>query len=115
LLVLRELAAAEGRVVLAPGESRLWDRRFMIALEREAPGAVEIGYFERGGGRQPVGKAEVGGGLPRLLYPILPAVWDADGLAAVPYIGYRRTGAAAPPQIVLRPVNSLTSAGFAVV
>ena len=31
--------------------------------------------------------------LPRLIYPALPAIWDADGLAAVPHLGYRRSTA----------------------
>jgi hypothetical protein len=53
--------------------------------------------------------------LPRLVFPMLPAVWDATGLAAVPALGYRREGAAALPRIVLRPVNCLAGAPFAVV
>ncbi|HEY1258251.1 MAG TPA: tRNA lysidine(34) synthetase TilS [Stellaceae bacterium] len=115
LLVLRELAAAEGRVALAPGENRSWDRRFLIISDDKAPETVEIDYLGFEGARALGCKAERPGGLPRLLYPILPAVWDADGLAAVSHLGYRRIGAGAPPQIVLRPVNSLTGAGFAVV
>lgn len=115
ILVLRELAAAEGRVVLAPGQSRLWDRRFAVALAGEAPGPVAIGYLAHDRPRAIGRAAQQPGGLPRLVYPVLPAVWDETGLAAVPHIGYRRNGAAMPMQLVLRPVSSLTGAGFAVV
>jgi len=53
--------------------------------------------------------------LPRLLLPILPIVWDEDGIAAVPHLGYRREGVDAMLQVVFRPVNPLTQAAFAVV
>lgn len=115
VLVLRELARAEHRVPLAPGACRRWDRRFAVSLARTAPAAVTVGYLG-GEGARALGRDAVRGGLPRLLYPVLPAVWDARGLAVVPHIGYRRDGASsAPLRIVLHPVNSLASAGFAVV
>jgi hypothetical protein len=53
--------------------------------------------------------------LPRLLLSILPGVWDEKGIAAVPHLGYGREGVVGLPQIVFRPVNPLTQAGFAVV
>jgi hypothetical protein len=54
-------------------------------------------------------------GLPRLVYPILPAAWDEEGIAAVPGLDFRREGTAAVPQFVFRPRNPLTQADFAVV
>jgi hypothetical protein len=42
-------------------------------------------------------------------------VWDAEGLAGVPHLGYRRPGVGTLPAISFRPVNPLTSAGFTVV
>jgi hypothetical protein len=53
--------------------------------------------------------------LPRLLFPILPAVWDDNGIAAVPHLGYRSESAGVLPRFIFRPVNPLTQAGFAVV
>jgi hypothetical protein len=53
--------------------------------------------------------------LPRLLHPILPAVWDEDGIVAVPQSGYLRHRAAAVPEIDFRPINPATRAGFTVV
>jgi hypothetical protein len=52
---------------------------------------------------------------PRLLLPIFPVIWDENGMAAVPHLGYRRERIGALPRIVFRPVNTLTQAGFAVV
>ena len=40
---------------------------------------------------------------------------DETGIAAVPHLGYGREGVVGLPQIVFRPVNPLTQAGFAVV
>ena len=53
--------------------------------------------------------------LPRLVYPVLPAVWDERGLAAVPHLGYRRAGVATLPRLSFRPANPLARAGFTVV
>ena len=80
-------------------------------------GAVTVGYLGSSGvvalnrDRQKTRRC----GLPRLIYPILPAVWDQEGVAAVPHLGYRREGAAALPEFGFRPINPLTQAGFTVV
>jgi tRNA(Ile)-lysidine synthase len=101
---------------LTPGTSFLWDRRFSVVLSATAAGAVTVGYLGRSGvvelNRY---RLEMRGGLPRLIYPILPAVWDQEGIAAVPHLGYRREGAAALPEFSYRPINPLTRAGFTVV
>ena len=116
-LVLRELAGAAGPVRLTPGTRLLWDRRFSVALPATAPGAVTIGYLGHSGvaalNRQQ--HEQCRGGLPRLLYPVLPAVWDAEGIAAVPHLGYRRRPDAAVPEFSFRPIHPLTRAGFTVV
>jgi tRNA(Ile)-lysidine synthase len=117
ILVLRELARADGPVRLMPGTSLLWDRRFRVALPATGAEAVTVGYLGYSGvvaltrGRPRPGPC----GLPRLVYPILPAVWDKEGIAAVPHLGYRREGAAALPVLSFRPVKPLTQAGFTVV
>jgi tRNA(Ile)-lysidine synthase len=117
ILVLREAAAAAGPITLQPGTELVWDRRFHLALAADAPARLRVGYLQR------AGAAELdqrildlrGPSLPRLVYPFLPAVWDAAGLAAVPALGYRRDRTAWLPQIVLRPVNCLAGGTFAVV
>jgi tRNA(Ile)-lysidine synthase len=116
VLVLRELHGAAGPIRLTPGTSFLWDRRFSVVLPPTATGAVTVGYLGRSGvvalNRH---WREMHRGLPRLIYPILPAVWDQEGIAAVPHLGYRREGAASLPEFSFRPINPLTRAGFTVV
>ena len=115
ILVLRELACAAAPVGLPPGTSRLWDCRFSLALP--AGKAVSVGYLGQSG------VAELNrvrprwrrGGLPRLVYQILPAIWDEEGIAAVPHLGYRRDAVTALPQVDFRPINPSTRAGFTVV
>jgi hypothetical protein len=110
LLVLRELALASPPVEIAAGERRCWDRRFSVAA---VASGFTVGYLGHGGGELP--DAARGAGLPRLVYPVLPACWDDRGLAAVPHIDYRRVGLAMPPRLVFRPPRGLTEAGFTVV
>jgi tRNA(Ile)-lysidine synthase len=112
LLVLRELAAASAPMQVEPGASLVWDRRFAVDLAPSAPGGFTLGYLGQSGAAAP----EHGtGDLPRLIYPVLPALWDEEGLAAVPHLGYRRPGVEALPRLSFRPANPLTSAGFTVV
>jgi tRNA(Ile)-lysidine synthase len=117
ILVLRELARAAERVRLTPGTSLLWDRRFSVALPATGTETVTVGYLGYSGvvalNRQQPGPRPCG--LPRLVYPILPAVRDNEGIVAVPHLGYRREGVAALPELSFRPINPLTRAGFTVV
>jgi tRNA(Ile)-lysidine synthase len=117
ILVLRELAGASEPVRLTPGMSFLWDRRFDVVLPATANGPVTVSYLGRSGvialNRHRSETCRCG--LPRLIYPILPAVWDQEGIVAVPHLGYRREGNAALPEFSFRPINPLTRAGFTVV
>jgi tRNA(Ile)-lysidine synthase len=117
LLVLREAGTMAGPMSLQPGTARFWDRRFRVALAAEATRDLVIGYLGRAGiselGRRMVDPPR--SQLPRLVYPVLPAVWNAAGLAAVPALGWRHDGVGPLPQIVLRPVNCLSTAPFTVV
>jgi tRNA(Ile)-lysidine synthase len=116
LLVLRELAGAEPPVRLEAGERRFWDRRFTASLPSTADRGFTLGYLGQCGiglsGIRHVGGA---GDLPRLVYPVLPALWDEEGLAAVLSLGYRRMPEPALPVLGLRPATPLTTAGFTVV
>ena len=116
-LVLRELAAAAGPVRILPGTNLVWDRRFAVALPANPAGPVTLGYLGESGvaeldWRTPELRRV---GLPPLIRPILPALRDEKGIAAVPHLGYRRRGVSPLPKLVFRPVKSLSDAGFAVV
>jgi tRNA(Ile)-lysidine synthase len=117
ILVLRELAAAADPVLVGPGTNLLWDRRFAVASPPEMKRRVSLGYLGRAGSAELERRAPElrRAGLPLLLQPILPALRDEAGLAAVPHLGYRREGATLLPKLVFRPVKSLSDAGFAVV
>jgi tRNA(Ile)-lysidine synthase len=116
-LVLRELAAAASPARIWSGTRIVWDRRFEVALPATTAGPFTIDYLDE------IGVAELDGraaelprtGLPLLVRPILPALWDEDGIAGVPHLGYRREGVSLLPELVFRPVKSLSDAGFAVV
>jgi tRNA(Ile)-lysidine synthase len=112
LLVLRELAAAGRPVCLAPGARLWWDRRFAVAVPAAATG-LTLGYLGRCGGR--VAGQPPAGALPPLVHSVLPALWDAHGLVAVPHLGFRRDGATPLPALALRPVTGVAQACFTVV
>jgi len=112
ILVLREPEAASAPVRLAPGANLVWDRRFAADLSATAATGFTLGYL----GRRGVPSDESGAGdLPRLIYSVLPAMWDEEGLAAVPHLGYRRAGVGVLPRVFFRSANPLTHAGFTVV
>jgi len=117
VLALRETARAAPPLALAAGGSAVWDRRFAAKLPATAPAPVTVGQLGDAGVAA-LPRAAAGGGddpLPRLLYPALPAVWDAAGLAAVPHLSWRRTTAARLVDLTFRPAVSLFSIGFTVV
>ncbi|HEY1431156.1 MAG TPA: tRNA lysidine(34) synthetase TilS [Stellaceae bacterium] len=117
ILVTRELAKAAPPLRLLAGESIVWDRRFEVVTPQGDTGPFTIGCL----GLSEIPRLDrtllhaTRAGLPRLLLPVLPAVWDEKGLAGVTHLGYRREGVAGLPQVLFRPVNPLTQAAFAVV
>jgi tRNA(Ile)-lysidine synthase len=112
-LVLRELAAACPPARLEPGDAFLWDQRFAVVLPPTAQQGFWFGYLGQSGGA--VVTEPRTGDLPRLTHPVLPALWDAAGLATVPHLGYLRAGLAASSLIFFRAARALTQAGFTVV
>jgi tRNA(Ile)-lysidine synthase len=117
VLVLRELARAAPPARLEPGAGLLWDRRIAAELPGSAPSGFILGYLGQFGvvavdRRLRDRRADT---LPRLLFPVLPALWDEAGLAAVPHLCYRRSGVGMLPALRFRPANPLTRASFTVV
>ncbi len=112
ILVLRELAGTSAPVRVEPGAKLVWDRRFRVVHAATAARGFTLGCLAQSGAAMP---EHPNRDVPRLAYPMLPAWWDEEGLAAVPVLGYRRTGVGVLPQLSFRPANPLTRAGFAVV
>jgi hypothetical protein len=72
-----------------------------------------LGYLGQSGTRPVLDQDDRA--LPRLVHPVLPALWDETGLMAVPNLGYARAAATELPRIAFHPVNRLSHAGFTVV
>ena len=99
VLVCREPAAASETLTLEPGESALWDRRFVVALARSAgPGRFTVRRLGTDGLARARAQARAAGAtletarIPPPARPALPALFDLDGPLAAPHLQYRRTG-----------------------
>jgi tRNA(Ile)-lysidine synthase len=127
ILVLRELAAAEDPLLVEPGQTIVWDRRYEVTSPLAAERAATVGYLGSSPAFSPsrqradkIDSVDEGlrgklRSLPGLARSTLPAMWDAEGLLAVPHIGYRRAGSGALPRIAFRPANPLSQGWFTVV
>jgi len=121
LLVCREPSAARQELPLSERRPVLWDGRFLI------PPATALAVPSR-----PLTVARLGGAgwralraaepavvrrpVPAPVRPSLPALFDADGLLAVPHLGYgrRRRGVYTEVAIRFAPRNPLAPATFVV-
>lgn len=92
ILVCREPAAMSGPVAVAAGASVSWDGRFRVAVAGSGPGRI-AGLGPAGWRlvRRAPGIPEI----PAAAAPTLPALFDAQGLAEVPHLGWRRQPPAA--------------------
>lgn len=127
LLVVREPAAVEGPVALHPGTALFWDGRFRIRLKapsflkEEAAASLRIAALGNEGHAQICRDDPAirrGHDLPRLAVETLPALWDLDGVRAVPHLCYGRR--AADPDsvnavaVAFRPAHPWGGAGFGI-
>jgi len=91
LLVCREAAAISDRQAAPPNARLHWDGRFAIMVPAEAPAGLSVGPLgEAGAARLAADGGD--GGVPAVVRLTLPALSDADGLAAVPSLGWCRPG-----------------------
>ena len=118
ILVCREARPSPELVAATVGASAMWDNRFQIAV---APGSRRRGLCVDRLGRH--GWSHViavrpdlrHGSVPRPARPALPALWDDDGVVAVPRIGYVRDGMDATAERVtfrFSPPLALSPVGF---
>ena len=98
VVVCREPAAAPEVLPLKPGDSALWDRRFVVSLGRSAaPGRFLVRRLGTDGLAQARASARAAGAplrtdcVPPPARPALPALFDLDGPLAAPHLQYRRT------------------------
>ena len=98
IVVCREPSAASEICPLAPGESALWDRRFVVSLGRSAgTGPFVVRRLGTDGLAQARAMARREGMplatdcIPAPVRPALPALFDLDGPLAAPHLGFRQT------------------------
>ena len=97
VVVCREPSAASEVRPLVPGESTLWDGRFVVSLGRAAgPGPFVVRRLGTDGLAQARAMARRAGmplstdRIPAPARPALPALFDLDGPLAAPHLGFRR-------------------------
>jgi tRNA(Ile)-lysidine synthase len=117
-LFSREAARMAPPVALSPGAEIVWDGRFRAEVAADAAPGLTLGALGPHGWRRIANLA--GGGLPPVpaaVRPTLPAVYGADGISAVPHLGYNRSNEAGRclRWIVAAPSNPLTVAGHCLV
>lgn len=116
VLVLRETARTAPPLHLVPGMTGIWDRRFRATLPPDAAAPLTLGCLGADGVAALDSRAiAIDNPLPRLVYPMLPALRDGAGLAEVPHLGYGRAETTALPALVFSPPMPLCGAGFTVV
>ena len=117
VLVCRELAEVERPVALSPAETLMWDRRFRVEAATSCPDGVTVGAL--GQDRGPLSHEALRRlrALPGQARMSIPALRDAEGLAAVPTLRWIRGPAQFPgiAQITFRPSRGLGPVGFTVV
>ena len=94
VLVCREVARMAPPVALVPGKTVLWDGRFLAELSPDGPPGLFLGGLGAVGWR---GLCRMAAGhrlhpLHSCVRPTLPALFDEDGVSAVPHLGYNPRG-----------------------
>jgi tRNA(Ile)-lysidine synthase len=88
VLICREPARLADPVELSPGRDLLWDGRMRVRVPEAFPVGLRLAGLGGQGWRLLKGVAPV----PAAARPTLPTLWDADGVFAVPHLGYNRGG-----------------------
>ena len=98
IVVCREAVAASSVRPIKPGESVLWDNRFVVSLGRSVgSGPYVVRRLGTDGLAQARTMARKAGmplttdRVPAPARPALPALFDLDGLLAAPHLGFKRT------------------------
>ena len=91
VLICREPAAVTDRQAVLSGARLHWDGRFAVAVPGYATAGLSVGPLGRDGAARLAAEGS-DGGVPAVVRLTLPALSDADGLAAVPPLGWCRPG-----------------------
>lgn len=91
ILVCREAAGTPEPQAVPAGARQLWDGRFAITLPADARAGILVGPLGTDGAAR-LATQGCGAGLPAAVRVTLPALFDADGLVAVPLLSWHRAG-----------------------
>lgn len=89
ILVCREPAAVAAGEAAVPGRRLLWDGRFVVGLPVAAPTGLTVAAVGRAGAVR-LAADGCGIGVPAVVRATLPGLFDGNGLAAAPTVGWRR-------------------------
>jgi tRNA(Ile)-lysidine synthase len=115
ILVCREVAALAPPVDAPPGARLFWDGRFVLAMPQHGPAGMRLGGLGAEGAAD-LARLGIDSSLPALVRAGFPALFDGQGLAAVPFLSWRRENLAEaalsrPEIVVFRPFNALSRLG----
>lgn len=89
LFITRELRPpGPPEVVLKPGDSTIWDRRFRVALTQSASEPVRVRALTEAGYHKVRKRLHSDPALPAAVAASLVSFWDDDDVIAVPHISY---------------------------
>jgi tRNA(Ile)-lysidine synthase len=86
LLIVREYGRIRrGELMLLPGQTVVWDRRFKVSLPSTAETPCLLGPLGAAGVQAVKAAGAHFGGMPHLAAIALPSLWDEGGLRFVPF------------------------------
>ena len=95
LFITRELRPpGPPEVVLNPGDSAIWDRRFRVALPESASAPARVRALTEAGYHRVRKRLQSDPALPAAVGAGLVSFWDADDVVAVPHLSYYSEDAA---------------------
>jgi tRNA(Ile)-lysidine synthase len=119
VLVVREAGVIAERMPLPLSrEETIWDNRFTLRAEAPLGGSLTVAALGAAGWAEIARAAPSlrSSAVPAAVRPSLPALWDLDGVCAVPHLFYRRRDQGADrfsaAFVRFRPRHALADAGF---
>ncbi|HLO78149.1 MAG TPA: tRNA lysidine(34) synthetase TilS [Magnetospirillum sp.] len=115
ILVCREAGRMAPPLPLVPGATQVWDGRFRLKVAERAGSGLWIAALGATGAKRLAAlvKPRRLPDVPAAVRPTLPAIYDQQGLCAVPHLGYNRGTVAEPvlQWIIAAPAVPLTAGG----
>jgi tRNA(Ile)-lysidine synthase len=92
ILLFREEGRLGPPILVEPGGTGLWDGRFLVRLNEDAPAPVTVAAAGSGGIGMAPAPARGPASLPAAVLRTLPAAWTGEEVVALPHLRYVRPG-----------------------